>query len=128
MTHLSRCQFPPGRGQWSLCPDGIAVLRCGGTCNALIGVRLPVHTIRPDGTVIPSFVCPLCGWHVFITLDGYGVAMANKIEGVKYDFPTRTECIHRDSCLHWDGTNKKCKLGDENYMAVSCNQHTKPHQ
>lgn len=29
------------------------------------------HTIMDDGTVNPSVVCPVCGWHEIIKLEGW---------------------------------------------------------
>lgn len=37
------------------------------------------HTVTEDGTVSPSYVCPVdgCGWHVWVRLDGWSGALAS---------------------------------------------------
>jgi len=63
--------FPPSRGEWFLAPDGNLMIVCM-ECGAPTGILPSVHTVRDDGAMQPSYICPSCGWHVFVRLVGWG--------------------------------------------------------
>jgi hypothetical protein len=49
---------------------GMVNLICGG-CGKHAG-HLGDHTISENGEVNPSLLCPLCEWHVWGILEGWG--------------------------------------------------------
>ncbi len=69
-------EFPPKASEWFLVkdPDGshpmIGCPKCGNAAAA----KPPLHTVKEDTMVTPSFVCPCggCGWHGYVFLDGWG--------------------------------------------------------
>lgn len=91
---MERQQIPRGpdydgtdgpAGHWSRHPDFPAVptLWCPG-CGR--GASLYDHAIRPDGSVVPSVVCPFdgCQYHEFVTLQDWeppGTGGADRADG-----------------------------------------------
>ena len=63
---LAAKSFPPKGGEWYRAPDGL-VLGCPrcAACAALTG---NVFSRSDDGKLTPSFICPSCGLHLYLTL------------------------------------------------------------
>jgi len=66
--------FPPTRQTWFRAPNGGTVLIGCPTCGQAVGVGCPPHLVKPDGAVLPSYVCAhKCGFHDMIQLEGLEV-------------------------------------------------------
>jgi len=75
MRMIKAESFPPKHGEWF--KNKTLFLGCP-ICLKLISIG-DTHLIDNKGKVTPSIICPHgCGWHTFITLDGYEITESEK--------------------------------------------------
>jgi hypothetical protein len=61
-------RFPPDAGKWMRTVDGDIIIGCPG-CVAVVSIKAPPFSVRPDGHLLPSYVCEKCKLHCMLTLD-----------------------------------------------------------
>jgi hypothetical protein len=63
---IESASFPPIAGAWFKASDGGIVLGCP-RCAQCVGLT-NIHCVTPGGKLEPSFICPCCGFHCWLTL------------------------------------------------------------
>jgi len=58
-------KFPPRKGEWFNTPDGNLVLGCP-QCGSVVSTT-SIHKVE-SGKLKPSFICPECKLHLFLSL------------------------------------------------------------
>ena len=55
---------------WTLHERGHVIVQCP-ECGREGTLNPQNHSVRDSGEVLPSFICPHCGWHGWVRLVGW---------------------------------------------------------
>lgn len=79
--YVTRYRRPDG-SFWAQSDQDLALCTCGNRHTCRLSGN--VHAVAADGTVTPSYVCPVtgCSFHEWVQLDGWDAAHVYKIKEI----------------------------------------------